>query len=104
MYKILKFESWSEGQEYYHCNDCNSYYSVFRPKMAHCKYCESKNVSLITKDEYLYSLQNDPEKLKAVKRSENENELLYVDPNLLTHPQINPESRVQFKINRIHNG
>lgn len=53
--KLIKtFESFES--EYYSCNSCNSIYTVYEPKSQNCKYCSSKDVTLMSKDEYYYEL------------------------------------------------
>lgn len=51
---IKAFESFES--EYYSCNSCNSIYTVYGPKGQCCKYCSSKDVTLMNKDEYYSQL------------------------------------------------
>ena len=67
---IISFESWVVSGssdnilfEYKLCRDCNSLYRTYKPKYSVCKYCGSKDLLIITEEEYYDGIRdriNDP--------------------------------------------
>lgn len=43
--------------EYKICKDCDSLYSIYKPKSINCKYCGSKDLQNLTEGEYYDKLQ-----------------------------------------------
>lgn len=66
---IKKFNEFKSNWEYIKCSNCNSFYPVYSPKIAICRYCDSKDISNISKNEYYNLVINnteDPGELKDI--------------------------------------
>jgi DNA-directed RNA polymerase subunit RPC12/RpoP len=65
---IKKFEAWAgyplsttsldNELEYKKCKDCDSVYQVYKPKSINCKYCGSKDLLMLSEDEFYNELKN----------------------------------------------
>lgn len=68
---VKKFEEFTGNPswEYWECSNCNSIYPAYSPKFMKCRYCGSKDIIQLTKEEY-YSKAidqtEDPEELKDI--------------------------------------
>ena len=108
--KIKNFNQWlinenTISMEYYHCDDCNSLYPQYDAKLMKCKNCGSKNVNLLSEDEYYSKLEEiieDPEELSDIMRSREEMKRGFIDPNSLTHPNIHTGPSIHFDIDHLN--
>ena len=110
---IIRFKDWkyeSANTEYYQCNDCNSIYPYFGSKMEKCIYCYSKDVRLLSEDEYFSELEeriDDPKEMSNILKNKEEMKLLYIDPNSLTYPNLHTGPSIasdREHFNKINNG
>jgi hypothetical protein len=107
---IKRFNQWKINEtsipiEYYHCNDCNSLYPQYDAKMMKCKNCGSKNVNILTEDEYFSKLEetiDDPQELSDIMKNRGEMKRGYIDPNSLTHPNIHTEPSIHFDMTHLN--
>jgi hypothetical protein len=110
--EIKRFNQWKVNEssipmEYYHCNDCDSLYPQYDAKLMKCKNCGSQNVNILTEDEYFSKLEEtieDPEELADIMRSKDEMKMGFIDPNILTHPNLHTGPSIKFDkdhLNRI---
>lgn len=79
---ILPLTSIDMLNDYRLCKNCNSVYKVYRPRIANCKYCQSKDYSLINRDTYyeiLKSRTDDPLEWDKILQNKQQEEDTFID-------------------------